>query len=1201
MNIIRNVLLFVVLAMSASVSLAQDRTATSDAGSIFANRQVAADAARYATYLKKNWKPSGTDAKRLILQGHRALKSGTDPRAASRFFATAIAGEDKNAMAWIGLARALLAINPESATGRERYDLPVNASGAAYLGYQNAKTDQQKAEALEVLSVALQRRSFWRPALQALKTSLALHDDARVRVAYEKLRAERGFRITNYTTNSETKEPQICLQFSESLSTAQIDFSKFISVDGQDPQSVNAEGQQLCIEGLMHGRRYQLQIRAGLPSSVGENLEKTVGMAAYLPDRKPLVRFTGRAYVLPSRGQQGIPIVSVNTDAVNVEIYRIGDRSLAQLIQDKDLERQLSSWDVSKIKSRSGERVFKGAMDVDLVLNKEVTTAFPVDEALGTLKAGAYAMIARPSTTKKNYEHSIATQWFIVSDLGLTAFNGEDGVHTFVRSLADATPVSGAEVRLIAKNNEILASGTSDENGHVRFEAGLVRGEGGLAPAVLVAQKGATDYAFLDLTAAAFDLSDRGVKGRKASGPVDGYLYLDRGVYRPGEEVYLSALVRERAGKAASLPVTLIVSRPDGVEDRRLVLSDQGLGGRTTTMALHHGAMTGTWRARLFVDPKDDPISQVAFLVEDFVPERLDMTVKSASEKITPVNPVNLDVVGRFLYGPPASQMAIDGEIIVKASKTGERQYPGYSFGLSDELVSPVRNPIGQSVVTDNEGKARLTVTLPRVPKTAKPLEAGIFLRLKETGGRKIERSVVLPVALDMERIGVKPLFDGATLGENETATFNVMVLGTEGVPVARSGLSWTLNRLDTSWQWYNRDGYWSYEAVTVPRKIDSGTIDVTSETPVKLSVPVKFGRYRLEVTAQGGDAQSKLLTTTLAFTAGWHASEDQPDTPEFLDVALDKPSYQPGDTAKFRIQSKHGGTAIIAVLGNDLKHVQHVDIAAGGGDVSLSVGNDWGAGAYVTALLYRPLDIQDQRMPSRAIGVEWLKIDQAKRTLSVSLDVPKKIKSGGPLTVPIAISGLAAGEDARVTVAAVDVGILNLTRFKTPAPENWFYAQTQLSAEIRDFYGRLIDGMRAERGALRSGGGGPSAGMQMQGSPPVEKTVAEFSSIVAVGPDGRAKVSFDLPEFNGSVRLMAVAWSGDKIGHADRDVIVRDKIALTASGPRFLTLGDEARLSLDIHNVEGEKAIYSLIVNEKDTRRTTCDCALTGCAACNG
>ncbi|MGD9925419.1 MAG: alpha-2-macroglobulin, partial [Pseudorhodoplanes sp.] len=187
---------------------------------------------------------------------------------------------------------------------------------------------------------------------------------------------------------------------------------------------------------------------------------------------------------------------------------------------------------------------------------------------------------------------------------------------------------------------------------------------------------------------------------------------------------------------------------------------------------------------------------------------------------------------------------------------------------------------------------------------------------------------------------------------------------------------------------------------------------------------------------------------------------------------------------------------------------------------------------------------------------------------------------SGGKLTIPIKLEGLARGEQARVTVSAVDVGILNLTRFKSPDPLGWFYSQVKLGTEIRDLYGRLIDGMRAERGVLRSGGD-QDGGMSMTGNPPVEKMLSLHSGIVKVGADGAANVEFDLPDFNGTARVMVVAWSDTKLGSASKDVVVRDDVALTASAPRFLTLGDEARLDLSLHNVEGPAGSYQLAVEK--------------------
>jgi len=1140
----------------------------------FAHQQLEADARHYEAYLVENWSRGDTSIETLLAKGRQEFAN--DPRAAARAYAEAVGRDRKHGQAWLGLAQSLIAIDPNQLSGMERYDVPVHASGAAYRAYQHVTGNERKARALAVLGTTLQRRELWRPALEALKVSLSLVDDPHVRSIYEKLRSAHGFRMTDYSTQTETSSPRLCLQFSEPLSRQTVEFSDFVSVDGRDAQAVSAEGNQLCIEGLAHGQRYEVQVRAGLPSDVGEVLESTVEIAAYLPDRKPMARFSGRAYVLPARGQQGIPVITVNTDVVDVEVFRFSDRALAGSVIAGGMDRQLSSWDIETIKSQSGESVYTGKLEVKRALNTEVTTAFPVSEAIGALKPGVYVMTASAGLPANEYDSTVATQWFIVSDLGLTAFSGRDGVHAFVRSLADATAQKEVEVRLIARNNEVLATSKTDARGYAKFDAALARGEGGLQPAILVAQNGPTEYAFLDLTTAAFDLSDRGVKGREPPGPIDAYVYTERGVYRPGEDVHLAALVRDDEGRASSLPVTLIVTRPDGVEHQRLTLTDQGAGGRSTMISLSPGAMTGTWRAQVHVDPKADPISQVAFLVEDFVPERLDMTLSPNSETIGIGQPATIALAGRYLYGPPAAGLRIEGDVIVKPASGGVPGYAGYHFGQADEEISPVREALSEIATTDETGSADISVELPKVVKTARPLEAQILVRLAEPGGRTIERQVSLPVDLGLERIGIKPAFANDRLGEGETAGFDIIKLDAAGKTTTATGLIWQLKRLDTSWQWYSRNGYWSFEPVTLAHKVADGKLDLTADKPGRLDLPVDYGRYVLEVQS----SHSAEVVSSVAFTAGWYASSDRPDSPEQLDIALDKETYRPGDTAKLRIATKHGGKALVTVLGSRLHALHEVDVPKGGGDVMLTVGDDWGAGAYVTAVLYRPMDEALKRMPQRSLGLEWLALDQTSRTLSLSLDAPEKIPSGSTLRVPIKVAGIAAGETARLTVAAVDVGILNLTNFKAPAPQNWFYAQTRLGHDIRDFYGRLIDGMRAERGQLRSGGDA-DAGMQMQGSPPVEATVAQFSGIVEVARDGSAEVSFELPEFNGSVRLMAVAWSESGIGAAQGDVIVRDAVALTASGPRFLTLGDKAQLAIDVHNVEGPEATYSITIQQ--------------------
>ena len=168
---------------------------------------------------------------------------------------------------------------------------------------------------------------------------------------------------------------------------------------------------------------------------------------------------------------------------------------------------------------------------------------------------------------------------------------------------------------------------------------------------------------------------------------------------------------------------------------------------------------------------------------------------------------------------------------------------------------------------------------------------------------------------------------------------------------------------------------------------------------------------------------------------------------------------------------------------------------------------------------------------------------------------------------MPIKLAGLSAGEEAYVVAAAVDVGILNLTNYKPPAPDTYYLGQRQLTAEVRDLYGQLIDGMQGVRGTIRSGG---DEGAALAGPPPTQAPLALYSGIVRVGSDGNAQLTFDIPAFAGSVRVMAVAWSKDKVGKASGDVIVRDPVVLTATLPRFLRTGDKGAVQLELDNVEG-------------------------------
>lgn len=995
--------------------------------------------------------------------------------------------------------------------------------------------------------------------------------------------AARDFAFRRLDIDVSKAQPEACLVFTRPLdASGKTRYEDYLTLDPVVRIATRVVDTRLCLAGLAFDKTYNVTLKTGLPAANGEKLASEETVPVELRDKPSLVRFSG-GIILPRDNLAGVPVTTVNIDRLAVKIVRVGDRLLSQIETGMVDQTTLYSWDSKQLENNQGALVWQGSMGIDNVKNDSVVTLIPIRDLLKNRKPGAYVLIAQDAAKKPVDENDysgeqLAMQWVVDSDIALTSFTSANvasgaGLSVFARSYNRATPISGVRMTLIARNNNQLASVTTDGNGRADFDSGLLRATGGDEPVMVMAYGREGDFSFLDLRRSAFDLTDRGVGGRASPGPVDAYLYTERGIYRPGETVYATAMLRDRVGAAVTAPLTLVAQRPDGLEVGRITVAGDKLsaGSAQWTLPLSQSAPHGRWQIAAYIDPKAPAVGRVQFDVADFVPQRLKVTLSALDKSIKPGGDFRVRADSQFLYGAPASNLGGDGEATISADANPYPQFRGFQFGRVDDsfaetkvsLTVPNTDAAGITTVTGNTGA---------LADTTLPLKAAVRISIHEPGGRTTDRSIDIPIRAHDVAIGIRPVFEGGSVPENARAGFEAIALDAEGKRIALSGLTFSWVREDTNYQWFQTNGEWRYQPTTRDRLITSGGMSIAGNASARLDQALPYGTYRLTVSDPKSGAAS-----SVRFYSGWSASSAG-DRPDRIPVAADKPSYAPGSVARVRIKPDASGKALVVVAGDRVFSSRLIEAPASGATVDIPVSAEWGAGAYVLVTAYRPLGSVRGREPVRSIGLAWLGVDNAPRTLNIAIGGGEKIRPRQRVTLPVTIKGLGS-EEAFVTLAAVDEGILQLTDFKSPDPVSHYFGKRRLGVLMRDDYGRLIRAERGAVGAMREGGDG-FGGRSLAVVP--QRTVALFSGIVKLNANGTANIALDIPDFNGSLRLMAVAWSADKLGRADRMLIVRDPVVADLVLPRFLAPGDTIGAALNLDNVEGAAGTYTATIQTR-------------------
>ena len=995
-----------------------------------------------------------------------------------------------------------------------------------------------------------------------------------------------GFALVGAYPDQHDGDLAIALEFSRPLVSSQ-DFDALLVVKDANGAVVKGswvlddKGLVLRFPSVEAAKDYEVTLKAGLSAADGTRLGKDDTRKVHTGELDPAVGFASQGSVLPARESRGLPVVSINVPEVDVEFLRVSEKQLPKFFAEYQRGGRRGSWDLD---SEYGDSTPLGKLAEPVYLNRfvlggkpneRVLTYLPIQDIRELQDPGLYfAVMKRTGKFAGEFE----TAFFTVSDIGLHTRAYKDKLFVHTASLQDGSATGSVELKVLDARGEAVLAGKTDGNGNALLNYTLDAGH------VLVATRG-KDVSMLPFNQPALDLSEFAVAGREQAW-FDVFAWSGRDLYRPGETVRISALLRDNDGRpvpapkqGGGQPVFLRLKQPDGKVFRETRLQPGAQGYFSFEQAIPTEAPTGRWQVEFRTDPASkEAVQGMTLRVEEFLPERMKLDLDAAQPVLKPGEALKLKATAAYLYGAPASGNRFTAKLAVAIEQHPLDQLPGYFFGDPTMELPKDAKDIIDTTLPEN-GVLQEDIALPAEAKPRSPIAAIVSGSVYETGGRTVNRTLKRVLWPANALVGIRPLFDDKDGADaNANAGFEVVRVDAGGKPQPGKGLKATLVRELRDYHWnYDEDGGWDYDFTRRFENKDTRTLDVGAGAS-KIDFPVEWGEYRLDVfdPATG-------LTTRYPFRAGWSWDDQNRGLdarPDKVKLALDRTGYKAGDTLKVTVTPPHAGKGLLMVESDRMLYVQAID-AKPGSTFSIPVTKDWERhDVYVTALVFRGGSAPSKITPARAVGVVHVPMDRRDRRVAVGLSVPKQMRPEQNLPVTVSVPEL-AGQLAHVTVSAVDVGILNITRFPVPDANAQFFAQRRFGVDAYDIYGRVIESFEGGSAKIRFGGDMALSALPQAKRPTSRvQTVDLFSGPVKLDGKGNARVALKVPDFNGTLRVSALVYSDTRYGNRDRETVVRAPIVAEASLPRVLAPGDRSTVTLDVQNFTGKAGVFKVTVN---------------------
>ena len=777
---------------------------------------------------------------------------------------------------------------------------------------------------------------------------------------------------------------------------------------------------------------YKVGVRAGLPMANWGLLDQGKTQHIEVPAIEPMLGFAGNGNLLALGLSDGLPVISVNALRVEVDFYRIPQQQLVSFLNENQRRGQQEFWNVREY-IEGFEHIYTARFDLNLVKNQTATSYLPIKEIAVLQEQGVYLAVMRKAG---EYRYSHPSTWFAVSDLGVHLRQYQQHASVNVSSLTTAVAKADVSIKLLNTEGKTIAKGLTDEAGNALFTTEQ------LADAKLLIATQDKQSSIVRLFGAKLDLSEFPIDGKEHS-EQQLFIYSPRDLYRPGEQVNISALLRDSDGRAVPKQVlTFKLKQPDGrvVSEQRIRAN--ALGYYASHWLVPKDGVTGQWSVSTKIPGQK--LTSYNLQVEDFLPERMELSL-DAPQFVSTDDKFEVAVNGQYLYGAPASDNVLQGELVTRTAAHPFKAFEDYYFSnpqrsdfnrrevLQDQTLDAAGD---QLISTDNFWHKANTV-----------MQLKLYASLLDSGGRPVSRVSSTYALPAQELVGIRPLFAKDIAPYDGTANFELILSdGKQKLAADNLAVKLVRERRDYHWRYTESEG-WTSNYTEHHYDVFQQQIAVKAGQSSKVSLPVDWGHYRIEVT----NPQTR-VTAAYRFRAGWNADETvMAGRPDRIGLALDKQRYKVGDIVTVDIKPAAAGRGFLLVESDKVLYRQPLEIADTGTSVSFEVQSDWAShNIYVSVYLVQPGAERDEKLPRRMMGIAHIALDRESRKLDVSIDSPADIRPNRSLVVPVKVSqgsSIPKGP-VQITLAAVDVGILNISKFSTPDPFAGFFRKTRLFSQ---------------------------------------------------------------------------------------------------------------------------------------------------------